>query len=220
MVGVSFQALLMKSGGTPDATITFVSSGTSTTDLTTYNFAGLTLGGAYAIICIYCGTSTSTRVVSSMSAGGQAGTFVLGVMNFASSFGARTEIWIVPNPGASGTVSVTWNGSVSRCAVSVYAASNLLSSTATDTDTSVVDPMTTSAVTINAGGILVAAAGTNDGALNTWTGATEDFDSGDFEGGQTASSASLASAAGSTPTVTCDPAGASSRRSMAVASFR
>lgn len=199
------------------ATIAYVANtgNTSTSGLTTYNFTSQTLGGQYAIIGIGGGYATGGRTVSSMSANSVAGTFIAGVEGAGGAWNSRAEIWIVPNPGASGTISVTWSGAIGRMAVIVWAANHLRSATPTQTGSDSGSPIAAS-LTIAPGGIAVGVYQDNNGTDYSWTGLTKNFFAFYSDG---TSAASTASASGFSGTISTNST-AGARSAMQLAAFR
>ncbi len=157
---------------------TYLSHANNGTDLTTYNFAAFTLPGATGsyVLVAAAASLAATPSVSSMSIDGQAATLVGG-----SGVGAdvlRVEFWIAPSTAnASGTISVTWNAAVARCAIAAWNLQNLQSTTLTNSaaDTGL-DPSVALNVDAGGGGFAMFYATDADSKTVTWTGLTERVD--------------------------------------------
>lgn len=124
----------MRGGAAPLPTITYLTTLIDTDNATTYPFAGVSFGAAAAdraIAVTIHGTSlVSNREVSSVTIGGVSASRLvsqrIGVGIITSVNNA--EIWIASVPaGTNGTVSVTFNFEMARCAVGVFRITGLLS---------------------------------------------------------------------------------------------
>lgn len=187
MTGASFQMLLTKGGG--PAALTFITTVSDATDLTTYSFAGASIGTADStrrVVCVvhwmYAGAGTDT-VLNSATIGGVAATIHVQTNNgvTASPGGCAIISALVPT-GTTGTIAATFNALCSRCLVGIYRAVNEGSATpvATASDNTLTSSTTLDVnVNISAGGWAVAGVTTLTSAAtptNTWTGVTEQYD--------------------------------------------
>lgn len=202
------------------ATITYLQNTGDATDLITYAFLAQNIGTAAAdryIICTVNGRSNDggARTITSVTLGATGMTEVVDT----TSNGNVNGIFIVAYPsGTSATVTVVFSDTMGDANIALYECNGVGSTTATDSGTSVANPLTY-ALDVEAGGIAVAIATTDDGsATATWTGLTERFDDA-TAGGNDKSGASDAFATTQTNlTVSCTWT-ASSRPLYAVASF-
>lgn len=160
------------------ATITFLQSAGDGTDLSTYTFSTQNLGSASSdrkIICTVNGRSSDggARTITSVTIGGVAATEV----RDDTSNGNVCGIFIASVPtGATGDVEVVFSNTMGDCNIHLYHTTGVGSNTANDSGTSTANPLTYD-LDIEAGGIAVAIASSDDGAATaTWAGLTEDFD--------------------------------------------
>ena len=204
--------------GLRPATVTYTDSSASDTDLTTYTFSSLSIGEAstsrHVIVAVLASNAAAT--VSTLTVGGVSASLA----KRATATNGIAEIWIVAVPtGATGNVVVTFNAGSNRASVGVWAAYNLLSATATDSDESNADPGVIS-IDVQAGGILVAGVYSASGTVSyTWTNITERFDIV-VETTRRASGASLDFAAAQTGLSITADASAATSQTMVAAAFR
>lgn len=204
--------------GLRPATVTYTDSSASNTDLTTYTFSSLSIGEAstsrHVIVAVLASNAAAT--VSTLTVGGVSASLA----KRATATNGIAEIWIVAVPtGATGNVVVTFNAGNNRASVGVWAAYNLLSATATDSDESNADPGVIS-IDVQAGGILVAGVYSVSGTVSyTWTNITERFDIV-VETTRRASGASLDFAAAQTGLSITADASAATSQTMVAAAFR
>lgn len=164
-----------------DVVADYTDGASSTSNTSTYNFAGLAFTGAtasdYIVVGIASRSTTTSRTINSVTVDGEAASVVTdGVTNAftvhsASSGGSYSAIYIAPATGnASGTVSVAWNNTMVRCGVFIWVVKNLLSTTAVDvaSDTSTAPSMS---LDISDGGVVFM---TSFGDYTSWSGVTED----------------------------------------------
>lgn len=207
--------------GLRPATVTYTDSSASNTDLTTYTFSSLSIGEAstsrHVIVAVLASNSAATvSTVSTLTVGGVSASLA----KRATATNGIAEIWIAAVPtGATGNVVVTFNAGNNRASVGVWAAYNLLSATATDSDESNADPGVIS-IDVQAGGILVAGVYSSTGTVSyTWTNITERFDIV-VETSRRASGASLDFAAAQTGLSITADASAATSQTMVAAAFR
>lgn len=183
------------------ATITFAGHAENTADVSngSRTFTAAQIGTAAAnrhvIVCLASGSSSIGEDWTVVTVAGQSCSKVVSVGNGNNG---HTAIWITDSPVTSGTTAdivVTNTGNFRNTGCVTYAATNLVSTTATATDTETADN-TAMAAAISAGGIGVAIS--TDGATNgntcTTTGVTVDVNDilietsrGDMEAGSTTS---------------------------------
>jgi hypothetical protein len=217
MPGANFHSMFMSAR---PASVVFTDESSDDVDRTTYTFSTQAIGTAApdrrVIVGLYSANTAGT--VNSVSVGGVAGT----QQKTVTSGDARAELWIAAVPtGATGDVVVVHSAGQQRCAIVVWAAYGLNSSTATDTaSASSGDPITTNTLDVQAGGIAVAMVGANNAASGvTWTGLTEVAD-GTVET-VPYSGASLAFSGPQTNlTVEADLPGTPASQALVVAAFR
>jgi|ETNvirnome_2_300_1030623.scaffolds.fasta_scaffold20020_2 hypothetical protein len=169
--------MMAAAGATVNATLTFIAMTDDTTNLTTYTFSGQSFSTAAAdrqiVVCTQ-GPSNGGRAVSSMTIGGISATMMQRV---GTSSNYPNEIWTATVPtGASGTISIQWSGSSSRCSIGVFAMYGA-STTKNEVGSSIANPPTDD-VTCNAGGVMIASVsdgytGGADASNWAWTGLTE-----------------------------------------------
>lgn len=180
--------------GTP-ATIALTAQATSTSDLTTYTFSSQALGDAAAdryVAVAVAARSGPTGTISSVTIGGQSATQAVTVGSSAQT----GDIWIAAVPsGTTGDVVVTFSTGQARCTIAVYRLTGIGGVTPDDTDTDTVaagNVMQLDALSVPANGVAIALVASNTASSIswTWTGLTEDTDTGDIEGGWGSSAAS------------------------------
>jgi hypothetical protein len=166
--------------------ISFRTSASDSTDLTTYNgaaFQGLDFGteGAnrHVIVGIIASRTSGSPTISGVTIGGVAATIVAQITE-ASRGIAGIAIAAVPT-GATGDVVVTMSGACSRCAIIIWAAYDLTSATPADTATSTASPLNVSCDTA-IGDVMVACGYSNNSTTATHAGVTERVDAQYGEG--------------------------------------
>lgn len=161
-------------------TLTFLQAATDTTDTDAYTFSAQNLGtedaGRYIIVSAVARKAGAGFTLSSLSVGGVSATIVKQVTNsVTNSDTASISIAAVPT-GATGDIVVTWSTTVLRCAIGVWSAVDIDSSTASASESSTAaDP--TCSLAIPAGGFAIGAGLTAAASTAAWTGLTEKFDS-------------------------------------------
>ena len=199
------------------------------TALTTYTFASQNIGIASStrrVIVAVRILSSAARTISSVTVGGVAATAVVTrtVTNF---FNYRLSFYIADVPtGTTADVVITNSGACEASSISVWAAYNLASSIAVDSDlsTNTSSPFAIPSLSTTEGGILVAASlSLTGGAVSaSWTNATERSDvSSSYAGAFVGSSAADAGTTGAGVAVSVAVAGTGFDAGLAVAaSFR
>jgi hypothetical protein len=191
-----------------------------TTDLSEYTFSSVDISDAGNRIVV-------VGIMSLRSAAGTANltsVTIAGVsasVEVVSASGGRQICAIatasVPT-GTTGDIVVTFDQTMARCVIAVWAAYDLNSATAVDTASSTADPASLDVDTQTAG-LIFAVAYNNGGGTATWTGITEQFDTTSEAALVTAADATVAT--GETPrTVECDYSSADTERVGVSASFR
>ena len=148
--------------------------------LTTYTFSSQAFGTASATRSIIVGVSSAiagSATISSATIGGVSATIS---KQFAQGTRAVAGIIIASVPtGTTGTVAITFNTAMLRCAIGVWAAYDLSSITATATAQSSANPEDLS-LNVSANGIAVGVSYNNviSAGSASWTGFTERFDFG------------------------------------------
>lgn len=216
-------SVLLAGGATVDATISYRTQSSDVVDRSTYTFSALDIGTASATRHVVVGviSSGTSPSVSSVTVAGNSATMVVQV----DESNLRIGLWIVAvSSGTTGDVVVTHSSSMLRCGVIVWAVYDLSSATATATATDIV-PTLSQSLTINAGGIGIGLAdGYQSGSAQTWTWTelTENVDAAFNDGTNydNMSGASLASAAGTTITVTATKTGSDANDCFVLAAFR
>lgn len=210
-----------------DATISNTlntTGGTGTSSTYTNAAIGTAAVGRRVIVGITSGKATGAYTITGVTIGGNAAAQVK--TETASGGGATvvTDIWILQvDTGTTATIVVSYSASVTAAAVSVWAAYDLTSSTATDTGNSTANPMTDT-LNISAGGVAVGMLSNfASGGLpsHTWVGLSERVDLaaavGAFEAYSSADGTFAAAQTGLT--ITATPT-AQSAGALVMASFR
>ena len=210
-------------GAVSDATVSYRTQSSDVVDRSTYTFPSLDIGTASATRYVIVGviSSGTSPSVSSITVAGNSATMAVQV----DESNLRIGLWIVAvASGTTGDVVVTHTGTMLRCGVVVWAAYDLASATPTATATDIV-PTLSQSLTINAGGIGIGLAdGYQSGGAQTWTWTelTENVDTSFNDGTNydNMTGASLASAAGTTITVTATKTGSDANDCFVLAAFR
>lgn len=188
--------------GKPPATMTLTDTSTNTSSSNTHTHSSMSFGDAdpsrYMVIAI---AATISSLLTSVTIGGITATLIDVSGTQCYLYGAD-----VPT-GTSGSVVLTVaSPGFGQSVVALYSLINLVSTTATDTDTNSTSPVATS-VSANGGGFVLAAAFIND-VTNTgspaWTGGvTQDTNTlADVGGGDGARLTTAIASVASTGTVT------------------
>lgn len=156
------------------------STATNGTNLTTYNFPGLSFGAAGSAArpksMVVCAFASSVANLVSGSIGGVAGNVLVNTGDLAASCG----MMIAPCNDASGEVIVTWSDAATRCGIGVFSLFNNYSVVPTQAKftTTVAANALNQTINVAGGGAVIAMAGNNEtvSATWTWTGITENFD--------------------------------------------
>jgi hypothetical protein len=161
--------------------VEYVTVVSSTSDLTTYSFTGVSIGAAAGnryIILGVTGSSGTTSAISTVTVNTVAAT----LLAQASGSTVATGLYIYKiSSGTTADISVTFAGSKQRCAVSVWRVTGIDSETPYNTNSNTAAVSTSSlSTTVNTvnGGFIVAAAqrGGTVGGTTTWTGVSENYD--------------------------------------------
>jgi hypothetical protein len=199
--------------GGVDATVTHTDNDRQDTPLTTYTFTGKSLGTAATgrrIIVGVTALNSASRTISSLTVGGHAATQVAFVEASGGGGFVPVGLYVIQvDTGTTANIVVTFSAGATRCGIGVFAAYDLLSSTATDTDTSTANPQTDS-INVDGGGVLVGYAHNWTSGVDTtnaWTNLTERFDQSveTTVPSSNHSGASDAFASSQAVTVTCTP---------------
>jgi len=162
------------------ATVDYVTSTNSTSDLSTYTFSGVSLGSTGSnrqiIVGISASVGTAGRTISSVTVAGVSATSLV-FLNSGFGDSRISSIWIANVPtGTSGDIVVTFSASMGRCGITVYAGRNLTSNTPQATNTSgTSSPLTLSLTGTTAGFIVAQAMTQNASETFTWTGLTRNI---------------------------------------------
>ena len=163
--------------------ITNTDIGFDSTNLTTYDFTGKTLGVdgrvAVAVVGFNQTVSSITLHVPDVATDPTGTSLSLISGATVTNSQSRAEIWITSGlftAGTSGTVRVTWSGAANDCGISVY---EVVGGDGTAHETPVTDTTgdpTVLSVNTPAGGGIISVAGWQATGGATWTGLTEDHD--------------------------------------------
>lgn len=208
------------------ATVAFITSAISASDLTTYTFSSVSLGTADAnriiIVNIAACAASSGRTISSVTVAGITATQQVFQSAFSTA-SAESAIYTAAVPtGTTGNIVVTWSAGMLRCGIGVYGSNTMMSATATATGSSTANPANAS-INVSAGGFVVGCDTTyrTSGAPTfTWTNLTENYDQNIEAGGtsQTGASSNF-STAQTGLSITCTPS-LFTAGSMCIAAFR
>ncbi len=179
LVGIVGFAGAAAAGGPP--TLSYQTAAASGSDLATYSFAstaiGTDTGSSRTVIVGVYATESSARTISAFTVGGVAGTLIhkrdhtAGGQASTIAFYAFTGV-----TGTTATVAITWSGTMTRCAIAVWAAYNLSSITAVATAGSGSTTAPALNVNVNADGMVLAIGHSNVSSTYAWTGVTERTD--------------------------------------------
>ena len=199
-------------------TLTFVASTLATANATAYTFSSHSISTAAAgrQIVVSANGNGTTGAARSLSSLVVAGVSAAEVATEVGSGAAAhsTAMWVATVPtGTSGDIVVTWNAAMQRCGIGVWAIYDAAVG-ATDTVENN-DAPPAAALTIPAKGAAIGAAGGENSSTFTWTNLTENFDEA-IEADKMHTGASTTSAAGATPTITCQDTATSSGYSSMV----
>lgn len=207
------------------ATITKTDNAVDGSTTTTYTFTSRAIGTAATGRRVIVGVSSgagSSATISSVTIGGNAASQVVFLDGTVSASTISALYILQVDAGTTATIVVTFSGSRTSCGIGVWAAYDLLSSTATFTGTSSASPPSVGSVSCSAGGIIVAQGIVYSGSTSTftWSGLTERFDEQLVsQVAQTGASDAFVSAQ-SGLTVTATPSVTRTNASLSVASFR
>jgi hypothetical protein len=169
------------------ATVTYLQSTNSTSDLTTYTFSTQNLGTAasdrYIIVNAATSVSSGAGSISSVTVQGISATSVVSKTQAANTANVNT-LWIVAVPtGTTGNVVVTAGSAAVRCGIALWSATGLGSATAYDTavdDTVLgVNPSASTTIDCEANGFIVSSSMIGNNATTSgcaWTGLTERYE--------------------------------------------
>lgn len=190
------------------ASLTFLQSAVSGSDLSNYTFSSQNLGTASAdrhIIASVTGRAVGTPTLTGVTIGGVAATSVVNQVNTTGGNTSLAALFIAPVPtGTTGDVTLAFSLSFLRAGIGLWAATGLSSATAIDSSGSTAnDP--TYAIDIPANGFAIGCAYNADTATASWTGITERFDEAVEGAGSRHSGASDTFASAQTNlSLTCD----------------
>ena len=194
---------LMAADASP-ISVTFVGTTQSTSNLTTYTFNGVSIGGPGLIVVVAHGSADTglTRTLASLTVNGTGATIHSNTSSQDWAFTTSSRV----ASGATANIVVTYSGAALRCVIAVYRIQNNASDTPVQALTNYSSTAVTSrTLTFNAAGDGVGVFGATSGsaASFTWTNATEQFDT-QVEGNSTASGATRGlGLIASTVTATC-----------------
>jgi len=161
--------------------VTWINSGISTTDASSYNFGNFTAAssGLMVVATAATGVSGGSRTLTSISIGGSSGNVV--VDHAGASLAVPTCIVAREVSAGNNNVTVTWSNSMARCTVGVWLITDYHSAAARDVDYSY--NSSGAATTISATldyhsygvGIYVVRYGTGGGGFS-WSAASERYD--------------------------------------------
>jgi hypothetical protein len=163
-------------GGIDPVGLSFVTSTSSTTDLSTYTFAGQSLGAEASdrkIVVAVGAARAAAFALNTVTVGGVTAYKLVEREDNDGASEATASLWIADIPtGTTGDVVVTFSAAAARCGVAIFrlTGSGPVSFT-TLADGTDADPTGTIDVPANGGAIAVSY--TNAATTTTWTGLTE-----------------------------------------------
>lgn len=159
-------------GPVTDASVTFVSDAGSATDATSYNFSGLSLGAAAANRYIVVGVAARAASTPTITGVTVAGVSATSLYQFKSS-NSMSGFFIVPLPtGTSGDITVNFDVTIVRMGISVWAVTNILSTTPTATY-SMPNGTATASINTGTGSVALAMMYNHGSTPGTWSGLTQ-----------------------------------------------
>lgn len=209
----------------------FLTSAGDSSNATTYTFSSQSLGDAASdrvIVVQAAGSSTGTGGVASLTIGGVSATLI--DEQATSNPADTTSMWYAEVPtGTTGDVVVTFNALNARCGIGLWRLTGVTVTpydTGKDTDpaTSGANPVASTTIDVETGGIIIASAYSSNSGTTTpptyaWTGITENYEtvaeSKSVVSGGLNSSGTAATGKTITSTLTTD----NSRIAMVVASW-
>jgi len=152
--------------------ITYITTASDATDLTTYTFSTQSIGDANSSRKVIVGVhgSINFQTVSTVTVGGISATIL--VQEATLGIVAAIAIAEVPT-GTTADVVVTFTGAMDRCAIGIWRAVGSISMTPIDTGSSTADPGTDTLTSVIGGYCVCVGTG---GDTATWTNATENYD--------------------------------------------
>jgi hypothetical protein len=160
-------------GGLPDPTIAFLQFAGSASDLTTYTFAAQNIGtpGGNRHIGVVADGAVGfvARTISTLTVDGVSLTFARRLQGTGNN--GLIEIWFgaVSTANSTGDVVVTYSAGMTSCRIGLFECHNILSATATATDTELNDNNSLDA-SVEAGGIGISGAATGINSTFNWSG--------------------------------------------------
>jgi hypothetical protein len=214
----------------PKVTTSFCVQTGNASALTTYTFAGHSIGAAPAgalanrtIFVVINATDAVPKTINSVTVGGVAMSEVF-TQQYSGSGDFRSAWYAVrlPNSNVNTTadIVVTWSAGVDNCTIAVFAVYNLLSLTPIATvGSQTLNASSTLNINSRAGGVVLGHIAGNASGTATWTGLTEDSDS--VVGTRGSSAAHLDIVATSTPlSVSADLTGTQTAQVASAISLR
>jgi len=156
----------------------FLQATNDTSDLTTYTFSSQNLGDVAADRLIIVGISSrkagGSTTISSVTIGGVTATVIQNTNTVTNTDVGAIAYAVVPS-GTTGDIVIVFGAGMVRCAIQVYRAINLESTTPYDSDTSLAADPTVN-LDVPAGGFAIGTGITAANSNAAWTGLTEDHD--------------------------------------------
>lgn len=194
------------SGAVTPLDITQFASQSSGTDASSYNMGTLSIGTAAAgrIVLVAIGSRrASAAAISGVTIGGNAATEVVTANNTDSGANIASIYGLQVNTGVTAEIIVTFNSTMLRCGVIIYALYNAPSVTpfATLTDVTMSSGVFSGNINVPANGAAMGVAWQSGaaGPTFTWSGLTKDAEQNVETANQTHGSASLEFATAQTP---------------------
>jgi hypothetical protein len=161
----------------PDATVSYVGNVVSTANLTTYTFTAAAIGAAandrHVIVGVFQRNVGTLASVNSVTLGGVA--MSQAVQNaVVFDGGSVVGFWILAVPaGTTANIVVSLASGSRRCAITVFSARGLQSSTPTATAVSTTGASPSLNLNVEKGGIVLGMMWANNSATIAWTGLAE-----------------------------------------------
>lgn len=162
----------------------FLQATSSTTNAATYTFSSQNLGTADSarkiIVAVEARINSSTPTFDSATIGGVSASIAKSAFRTNGTTSSICALIVADVPtGTTGDVVVNYSASCDRCAIQMYRAVGVDSSTPTDTAEATTGDDPTTSIDVPAGGFAIACAIMNNTGSSqiTWTGLTEDHES-------------------------------------------
>jgi hypothetical protein len=168
-----------------DPVVAFIASTNSTTDASSYSFPSVSIGAASSARMVVVQVaaragSFTTLAATAVTIAGVTASQVVGVTPIDGANSGYIGLWAASvASGTTGTIAITLNTTVARCAISVFTVLNTTTTTATKTFADGSTNNTVSPLDVNVGAksvVIAAATWASNSMTGTWSGASEVLD--------------------------------------------